>query len=45
MFVVRSGPKIPNVGSSCVVAACSQPGWAPLKTVRVIREEEHDASF
>lgn len=45
MFVARSGPKIPDVAGSFVVVVSSQSDWAPFKTVGIMQEEEHDASF
>jgi hypothetical protein len=37
--------QIPNVESSFAAAVSSHPCWAPTKTVRIIREQEDEASF
>jgi hypothetical protein len=44
VFVLRSIPKFPALGSSCVASLSSHPIWAPIKSIRVIQQEEDGAS-
>jgi hypothetical protein len=45
LFVLRSGPWIPNVERFPGAAVSSHPKCVPIEIIGMIREAEHEASF